>query len=78
MADDPGDPGDAGSLGETDRFRDLVERTRAGNPESTHAPRWARTGNWRPDRGEIVVYAVGYGIIVMVLVMRLLGCIDDR
>ena len=73
MADHPGTgggPGDDGSHPENRRFDDLVERSRASNPELRHP---APTGGWRPDLGDIVLHLVGDGIIVAVLAMHLLG-----
>lgn len=63
---------------ENQRFRALMERTKGSNPEYAHAPRWVATGNRRMDLGDVILFVVGYGIIAMVLLMRLLGVIGGR
>ncbi|MEO3473039.1 hypothetical protein AAFN86_14310 [Roseomonas sp. CAU 1739] len=73
MAEDPDTLGDARSRYENQRFRAMMERNKASNPEYAYAPRWVPTGNWKPDLGDVILWVIGYGILAMVLVMRLLG-----
>lgn len=72
------DLGDARSRFENSRFRELVERSKGSNPEYAYAPRWVPQGNWRPDLGDVILHLVGYGIIGLVVAMRLLGYLDGR
>ncbi len=60
------------------RFHAMAESARALHRALTDLPRPPPGARWRPDLGEVIVYAVGYGIIAMVLAMRLLGHIPDR
>lgn len=73
MADDFGD---ARSREESRTARDRFDRNKADNPlVGAYAPRWVPTPNWRMSIFDLIIFASGIGIILMVLGMWLCGVI---
>jgi hypothetical protein len=70
------DLGDAQSRAENSRFREVLERGKAANPEYAYAPRWAPTGNWRLSGFDLLVIVLGAAIIVTVVTLGLSGTFD--
>lgn len=72
MADDLGD---SRSREESRTARDRFDRDKAGHPLMAYAPRWVPTPNWRMSIFDLIIFAFGIGIILMVLGMWLFGAI---
>src|SRR4051812_37941976 len=75
MSDQSDDLSDSQSREANRRFRELGDRAKSQNPVYAYAPRWIPTGNWQFLLGEAVVWAIGYGIILAVLIAGLLGIV---
>lgn len=76
MASDPEDLGDARSREENRNARGMFDRGKADNPLiGAYMPRWVPTPNWRMSIFDLILYAFGIGIVLIVLGMWLLGFI---
>lgn len=76
MASEPEDLVDARRREENRCARDKFDRDKADNPlVGAYMPRWVPTPNWRMSVFDLILYAFGIGIILMVLGMWLLGFI---
>lgn len=78
MASEPEDLGDALSREEIRHARDRFDRGKTENPlTGAYMPRWVPTPNWHMSIFDLILYAFGIGIILMVIAMWLLGYIGQ-
>jgi len=75
MTQENEDLSDAESRNANARFRTEVERKKSSEPGYAYAPRWIPTGNWRMSWFDLIVMIVGFGILLLMLGMRLFGII---
>ena len=73
MANQDDDLSDAQAREANRNFRVSAGRDKAADPAYAYAPRWIPTGRWRMSIGDLIMPAIGCGIILLVVVMRLLG-----
>jgi hypothetical protein len=79
MTTEPEDLGDARSRQENRGARSSFDRSKADNPLiGAYVPRWVPTPNWRLSIFDLILYAIGIGIILMVLGMWLLGVVGGH
>ena len=79
MTKEPEQLGDARSREENLHARDRFDRGKADNPLiGAYMPRWVPTPNWRMSVFDLILYAFGIGIILLVLGLWLLGYIGNR
>jgi hypothetical protein len=76
MTQEPEDFGDARSREEKLHARERFDRSKTDNPlVGAYMPRWVPTPNWRMSVFDVILYAFGIGIILVVIGMGLLGYI---